>query len=196
MQAHLQAPEFSRYLFQDSSYGVLAEVSLCCPPPKGRFPTYYSPVRHFPLTEVSFSFDLHVWSTPPAFVLSQDQTLHCQKVYVHRQTKLNGSTARLLFSLTLLLACCPFIFVLNQQVFCLFSAILFSMFDSVWIFWPKVIFLTEESSTFVVQGKIYCLFIYPASFYQCSRLNKPLFAVIIIIVLKDLMSSTSFKKKL
>ena len=26
-----------------------------------------------------FSFDLHVWSTPPAFVLSQDQTLHCQK---------------------------------------------------------------------------------------------------------------------
>ena len=60
MQAHLLAPEFSRYLFQGSSYGVLAEVSLCCPPLEGRFPTYYSPVRHFPLTEVRFSFDLHV----------------------------------------------------------------------------------------------------------------------------------------
>ena len=39
----------------------------------------YSPVRHFPLPEGSFSFDLHVWGTPPAFVLSQDQTLRCQK---------------------------------------------------------------------------------------------------------------------
>ena len=81
MQAHPRAPEFSRIPFQVRSYGVLAEVSLCCPPLKGRFPTFYSPVRHFPLTEVRFSFDLHVWSTPPAFVLSQDQTLHCQKVY-------------------------------------------------------------------------------------------------------------------
>ena len=39
-----------------------------------------------PLSSIAsyrFSFDLHVWSTPPAFVLSQDQTLHCQKVYVH-----------------------------------------------------------------------------------------------------------------
>jgi hypothetical protein len=38
---------------------------------------YYSPVRHLvsPLL-VRFSFDLHVLSTPPAFTLSQDQTLH------------------------------------------------------------------------------------------------------------------------
>ena len=47
-QAHLLAPEFSRIAFQLRSYGVLAEVSLCCPPLKGRFPTCYSPVRHFP----------------------------------------------------------------------------------------------------------------------------------------------------
>ena len=44
--------------------------------------TRYSPVRHFPqlpLDESSFhwfSFDLHVLSTPPAFILSQDQTLN------------------------------------------------------------------------------------------------------------------------
>ena len=55
MQAHPRAPEFSRLVFQPSSYGVLAEVSLCCPQPKGRFPTYYSPVRHFPLKQASDS---------------------------------------------------------------------------------------------------------------------------------------------
>ena len=43
---------------------------------------HYSPVRHcppLPLAEASFrrfSFDLHVLGTPPAFVLSQDQTLN------------------------------------------------------------------------------------------------------------------------
>ena len=68
-------------------YAVLAVVSNCCPPLKGRFLTRYSPVRHcplFPLDESSFhrfSFDLHVLSTPPAFVLSQDQTLY--KLYQH-----------------------------------------------------------------------------------------------------------------
>ena len=68
-------------------YAVLAVVSNCCPPLKGRFLTRYSPVRHCPLLQLDessfrrFSFDLHVLSTPPAFVLSQDQTLY--KWYQH-----------------------------------------------------------------------------------------------------------------
>ena len=63
-------------------HAVLAVVSNCCPPLKGRFLTRYSPVRHCPLFQLDessfhrFSFDLHVLSTPPAFVLSQDQTLY------------------------------------------------------------------------------------------------------------------------
>ena len=63
-------------------HAVLAAVSSCCPPLQGRFLTRYSPVRHFPLLQLDessihrFSFDLHVLSTPPAFVLSQDQTLN------------------------------------------------------------------------------------------------------------------------
>ena len=63
-------------------HAVLAVVSNCCPPLQGRFLTRYSPVRHFPLLPLDessfsrFSFDLHVLSTPPAFVLSQDQTLN------------------------------------------------------------------------------------------------------------------------
>ena len=60
VQAHLQAPELSRLVFQPSSYSVLAEVSLRYPHPKGRFPTYYSPVRHCLPSEDGFSFDLHV----------------------------------------------------------------------------------------------------------------------------------------
>ena len=43
---------------------------------KGRLLTCYSPVRHSCTPEGALPFDLHVLSTPPAFVLSQDQTLH------------------------------------------------------------------------------------------------------------------------
>ena len=50
---------------------------------QGRSPTCYSPVRHSstPTTKMmrAFPFDLHVLSTPPAFVLSQDQTLQKNK---------------------------------------------------------------------------------------------------------------------
>ena len=64
------------------SYAVLAVISDCYPPVQGRLPTRYSPVRHS-ITKSSVpkkikygvSFDLHVLSTPPAFILSQDQTL-------------------------------------------------------------------------------------------------------------------------
>ncbi len=62
-------------------YEVLIPVSRGYPSAKGRLPTCYSPVRRFPLpnsTEASFasfSLDLHVLGTPPAFILSQDQTL-------------------------------------------------------------------------------------------------------------------------
>ena len=74
-------------------YAVLAAVSNCYSPLRGRFLTRYSPVRHCPqlhLTEVlihRFSFDLHVLSTPPAFILSQDQTLN--KLYLNDLSRSN-----------------------------------------------------------------------------------------------------------
>lgn len=58
------------------SYPVLDPVSQAYPRVQGRSPTCYSPVRHSSTSEKAFPFDLHVLSTPPAFVLSQDQTLH------------------------------------------------------------------------------------------------------------------------
>ena len=58
-------------------YAVLAQVSPGCPPLRGRLVTCYSPVRHSParIKPLLLPFDLHVLSMPPAFNLSQDQTL-------------------------------------------------------------------------------------------------------------------------
>jgi hypothetical protein len=56
-------------------YSVLDPVSQAYPKVQGRSPTCYSPVRHSCTPERALPFDLHVLSTPPAFVLSQDQTL-------------------------------------------------------------------------------------------------------------------------
>src|SRR5690606_18767356 len=58
------------------SYPVLDPVSQAYPSVRGRLLTCYSPVRRSSTPEGAFPLDLHVLSTPPAFVLSQDQTLH------------------------------------------------------------------------------------------------------------------------
>ena len=47
---------------------------------------YYSPVRHSSSEEDSF--DLHVLGTPPAFILSQNRTLHKK---LHEENQLNDS---------------------------------------------------------------------------------------------------------
>ena len=82
-----RAPPIPSRLFTQNhavscAYAVLAAVSGCYPPVWGRLPTRYSPVRHSVKgasspkeIRSSASFDLHVLSTPPAFILSQDQTL-------------------------------------------------------------------------------------------------------------------------
>ena len=72
-------------------YPVLAAVSRCYPRVQGRFLTCYSPVRRFPPPEGGFTLDLHVLGAPPAFVLSQDQTLR-------RDLKLNPTNAHKLWS--------------------------------------------------------------------------------------------------
>jgi hypothetical protein len=54
--------------------GISHRFQWLSPTPR-KVPTRYSPVRQCPETEASFSCDLHVLSLPPAFVLSQDQTL-------------------------------------------------------------------------------------------------------------------------
>src|SRR4051794_2521925 len=60
---------------RDRSYPVLATVSGSYPEVKSRLLTCYSPVRRSCTPEEALPLDLHVLSTPPAFVLSQDQTL-------------------------------------------------------------------------------------------------------------------------
>ena len=88
-RVHLVPPEFfTLYHAILCAYAVLAVISNCYPPVQGRLPTRYSPVRHsvncifHPKASVAIaSFDLHVLSTPPAFVLSQNQTLKFMAIY-------------------------------------------------------------------------------------------------------------------
>ena len=82
-RVHLIPPEFFTPCHATlCAYAVLPAVSSCYPPVQGRLPTRYSPVRHSVISNfipkksvANASFDLHVLSTPPAFILSQDQTL-------------------------------------------------------------------------------------------------------------------------
>ena len=57
------------------AHAVLPTVSSGYPPPVGRLPTCSSPVRHVSGPKAT-PFDLHALGTPPALILSQDQTLH------------------------------------------------------------------------------------------------------------------------
>src|SRR5215204_1009236 len=58
------------------SHPVLAQLSLGYSRLKDRLLMYYAPVRRCTQgPKPPFSLDLHVLSTPPAFALSQDQTL-------------------------------------------------------------------------------------------------------------------------
>ena len=58
------------------AYAALAQVSPSYSPFQGRLPTCYSPVRRSTRgPKATFALDLHVSGTPPAFILSQDQTL-------------------------------------------------------------------------------------------------------------------------
>ena len=66
-------------------YGVLDQISSDYPPVTGRLHTRYAPVRRSPpsvLLPHVLPLDLHVLGLPLAFILSQDQTLHCKKKFI------------------------------------------------------------------------------------------------------------------
>jgi hypothetical protein len=60
---------------------VLIPLSGSYPPVTGRLHTRYSPVRRSPPSEDVLPLDLHVLGLSLAFILSQDQTLRCIKVF-------------------------------------------------------------------------------------------------------------------
>ena len=61
------------------------EVSLRYTPVAGRLHTRYAPVRRSPAAHccAPLPLDLHVLSLPLAFILSQDQTLHCMNCFYY-----------------------------------------------------------------------------------------------------------------
>ena len=67
-------------------YGVLIRLSPGYPPLMGKLHTRYSPVRRSPSLPCChfrmLPLDLHVLSLSLAFILSQDQTLRCFKLFL------------------------------------------------------------------------------------------------------------------
>ena len=78
IQADPLAKKLSLLTLSQKEYPVLITVSSGYPRLRGTLPIHYSPVRHSSAKSklLLLPFDLHVLSTPPAFILSQDQTLH------------------------------------------------------------------------------------------------------------------------
>ena len=78
------------------SYGVLRRLSAGYPPARGTLPVRYSPFRRATRSpKGTLALDLHGLATPPAFVLSQDQTLHLDIVRTqgHRPRAVNPHIA-------------------------------------------------------------------------------------------------------
>ena len=129
---------------------------------------YYSPVRH----SLYFynAFDLHVLGTPPAFILSQDQTLHCFLI--------SSSFDSFLLSISLAFAC---FFLFIDVSFCsvfnvLFSALFLTACLYYHLFFPfATTFLSffnfSFSSTFLLSFFLSLLSLFPFSFLLCSRIS-------------------------
>ena len=82
----LRSPALITTFPKAGCYAVLAFLSKRYPPLEGRSPTRYSPVCHSTRSpKATFAFDLHVLGTPPALILSQDQTLMFLKRVLPRQ---------------------------------------------------------------------------------------------------------------
>ena len=84
--AHLSANFFNKYSHAGPLfYVVLVRLSTGYPSLIGRLHTRYSPVRRSPpvYCYTVLPLDLHVLSLSLAFILSQDQTLRCQFVFLY-----------------------------------------------------------------------------------------------------------------
>ena len=86
-QAHPSTAPKAPFNFKtcvSKGHPVLATVSRGYPGLMGRLPTCYSPVRRSDQRSklLISALDLHVLGTPPAFILSQDQTLHKWKAHL------------------------------------------------------------------------------------------------------------------
>ena len=108
-------------------YGILVRISPGYPPVQGRLHTRYSPVCRSPpkYCYLVLPLDLHVLSLPLAFILSQDQTLHCNISFLKYPLKINPvssktQTKSLGFWRVSLSPVCYY-FIINSKNFSLFQ---------------------------------------------------------------------------
>ena len=107
---------------------------------------------------ISTPFDLHVLSTPPAFILSQDQTLMFKCLIVQ---KLQLAVISSRFTL---------VFVLKNS-FGIFGIVLLFSFQSSFVtFYRSDLFILSDSQAFVNNfSKLFSKFLFHLSCFRCSR---------------------------
>src|SRR5690606_5894761 len=92
----MKRPPFPPSPCEPEAHAVLARVSPGYPPHQVRLLTCYAPVRRSAQHPKALSsLDLHVLGTPPAFVLSQDQTLQKEKSEQLPRTRLYDAIRKL-----------------------------------------------------------------------------------------------------
>ena len=95
-------------------YEVLVGVSTGYPSVAGMLLTRYAPLRRSPPSYCynALPLDLHVLSLPLAFILSQDQTLHCIKFYFSGFgiSSLESSLALSIVCYNIKILACTFVF--------------------------------------------------------------------------------------
>ena len=95
-RAHPRPPEFSRKRHAPlPRHRGSVPVSRSCPRVAGRLHTCDSPVRRSPPARcrAALPLDLHVLGLSLAFILSQDQTLHCMCLYCYFHSPRQGFLA-------------------------------------------------------------------------------------------------------
>ena len=118
------------------------------------------------------AFDLHVLGTPPAFILSQDQTLHCL-LFLSDNLLVCLALFYFLFISKLSLTLC---FILSRSVFNVLSL------DSL----VECPFILPSLLTFVK------LFLYLFSFFLCFTVFIPLYRCFFIYIFLSQLKETPF----
>src|SRR5262249_262586 len=112
-QAHLVA-SITRLCLFPNVCGIVGDFSPVFLTSR-QIPTCSSPVRHSPSGCSHVAFDLHVLGTPPAFILSQDQTRHSMFYMTHPLWDVIKCIALRDPSCIICLACSQIFFSLNNQ---------------------------------------------------------------------------------
>ena len=136
-------------------YGVLGDVSIGYPPDTGKLLTCYAPFRRSPpeYCYPALPLDLHVLSLPLAFILSQDQTLHCTSFILYSSSTILTSS-----SLKGIYALMYFVLPYTSHTFFKYAACLYHYFNQLPFVSRTGLQRYAFFLSFQIQIKNFCIF--------------------------------------